>query len=180
MNPTTPQTETEMIAALTASIARTKAQRAEAAKARREARKVVASFLRASKVAAKRDEFSCPCCGVGTDSSYCLACEVFECGEQDVSSPDVCLVPKNVRVSRALHAAHYEGSGNRGHDLLVVEIAIPAGQETPFNNRGEPDARPAGLPMDFRYHSGSRNAVAQVWRFIKTAPLSPGRCSRCS
>jgi len=38
-----------------------------------------------------RDEFSCPCCGVPTDSSYCAACEAAECGEQDVSAPDVCL-----------------------------------------------------------------------------------------
>lgn len=38
----------------------------------------------------KRDEFSCPCCGTPTDSSYCAACEAAECGEQHVDSPDVC------------------------------------------------------------------------------------------
>jgi hypothetical protein len=31
----------------------------------------------------KRDEFSCPCCGVGTDSSECDECRAAECGEQD-------------------------------------------------------------------------------------------------
>lgn len=40
---------------------------------------------------AKRDEFSCPCCGTPTDSSYCDACTKAECGEQDVGAPDRCL-----------------------------------------------------------------------------------------
>lgn len=31
----------------------------------------------------KRDEFSCPCCGVPTDSSECDECRAAECGEQD-------------------------------------------------------------------------------------------------
>ncbi len=38
----------------------------------------------------KRDEFSCPCCGTPTDSSYCAACDAAECGEQHVDSPDIC------------------------------------------------------------------------------------------
>jgi hypothetical protein len=42
---------------------------------------------------AKRDEFSCPCCGTPTDSSYCAPCAAAECGEQDVGAPDKCLVP---------------------------------------------------------------------------------------
>jgi hypothetical protein len=39
---------------------------------------------------AKRDEFSCPCCGTPTDSSYCAPCDAAECGEQHVDSPEVC------------------------------------------------------------------------------------------
>ena len=125
----------------------------------------------------KRDEFSCPCCGVGTDSSYCLACEVFECGEQDVSAPDVCLAPKNVTVTRHAHAAHY--ADGRGHDVIAVDVILPNGSETPFNSRGEPEVRPPALPFEFKYHSGSRIPGAQQWRFMKTAPLSPGKCARC-
>ena len=33
----------------------------------------------------KRDEFSCPCCGTPTDSSYCVPCDAAECGEVDVA-----------------------------------------------------------------------------------------------
>jgi hypothetical protein len=128
-------------------------------------------------MSAQRDEFSCPCCGVGTDSSYCVACEAFECGEQNVGS-NKCLVPPRVGAWRDEHAAHYEG-GKGGHDLLTVEVTIPPGQETPFNKRGEPEVRPAGLPMDFQYHSGHRDGDWQRWRFVKTAPLSPGKCARC-
>lgn len=126
----------------------------------------------------KRDEFSCPCCGTPTDSSYCLGCQIFECGERDVGTADDCLIPETVAlVERAPHAAHY-GNGN-GHDLLIVEISVGRGKETPFNGRGEPDVRPAALPADFRYHSGSRRDGFQRWRFIKTAPLSPGKCGGC-
>jgi hypothetical protein len=127
----------------------------------------------------KRDEFSCPCCGTPTDSSYCEPCAAFECGEQDVSAPDRCLVPSNVIVTRHPHAAHYMGNDVRGHDLIAVEVVIPAGQETPFNSRGEPEVRPTGLPVEFKYHSGSRIPGASLWRFVKTAPLSPVRCPRC-
>ncbi len=37
-----------------------------------------------------REEFSCPCCGTPTDSSYCAACDAAECGEQHVDSPRIC------------------------------------------------------------------------------------------
>lgn len=127
----------------------------------------------------KRDEFSCPCCGTPTDSSYCAACVAFECGERDVGAADVCLVPSNVVVTRHAHAAHYAPEHPaRGHDLIAVEVVIKAGVETPFNKRGEPDVRPAGLPSEFKYHSGSRIPGASQWRFVKTAPLSPGKCGR--
>ena len=129
---------------------------------------------------AKRDEWSCPCCGTPTDSSYCAACDAFECGEQDVSAPDACLVPSNVVVTRHAHAAHYgHGHPARGHDLIAVEVIIRAGEETPYNSRGEPEVRPAGLPAEFKYHSGSRIPGASQWRFVKTAPLSAGTCARC-
>jgi hypothetical protein len=130
---------------------------------------------------AKRDEWSCPCCGGSTDGGYCEACLAFECGEQHVDSPDSCLVPRNVVVTRHAHAAHYSPEHPaRGHDLIVVEVIIRAGEETPFNSRGEPEVRPPGLPSEFKYHSGSRIPGASSWRFVKTAPLSPGRCGRCA
>lgn len=40
----------------------------------------------------KRDEFSCPCCGTPTDSSYCEACTKAECGERNTDDPRVCFV----------------------------------------------------------------------------------------
>lgn len=40
----------------------------------------------------ERDEFACPCCGVGTDSSYCAACQESDCGEQHRAASEVCLV----------------------------------------------------------------------------------------
>lgn len=45
---------------------------------------------------AKRDEFSCPCCGALTDSSYCEPCVAAECGERDHDAPDIdeCLVER--------------------------------------------------------------------------------------
>lgn len=52
----------------------------------------------------KRDEWACPCCGVPTDSSYCAPCIEAECGEQDVSAPDSCLVSGTLDVSPAEHA----------------------------------------------------------------------------
>lgn len=123
MTPTVPQTESEMIAALTASIARTKAQRAEAAKARREARKVVAAFLRASKFAAKRDEFSCPRCGVGTDSSYCAACDAAECGEHHVDSLDICNAELTAKGYTRLGPC-YERFTFRGGESKLVKIDL--------------------------------------------------------
>ena len=129
-----------------------------------------------------RDEFSCCCCGVGTDGTTCEACGVFECGERTAEEieRDGCLVPKNVVVTRHAHAAHYAPEHPaRGHDLIAVEVVIRAGEETPFNSRGEPEVRPVGLPAEFKYHSGSRIHGASQWRFVKTAPLSPGKCARC-
>lgn len=32
---------------------------------------------------AKRDEWSCPCCGKPNDSSYCEKCRAAGCGSQD-------------------------------------------------------------------------------------------------
>ena len=129
-----------------------------------------------------RDEWSCPCCGTPNDSSYCLACLAFECGERDFNDPNIdkCLVPKNVVVMRSAHAAHYAPEHpEKGHDLLIVEVVVPAGQETPFNKRGEPDVRPVALPAEFKYHSGSRIPGAQQWRFVKAVPLSQGKCGFC-
>lgn len=118
---------------------------------------------------AKRDEFSCPCCGAATDSSYCAACDAFECGEQAMGASDACLVTKGVVVTRARHAAHYAYSHpGKGHDLLIVEVESPE------------QLRPAGLPLSFAYHSGSRINGVQTWRFTRIAPLSPGKCGRCS
>lgn len=46
------------------------------------------------RLSEKRDEFSCPCCGTPTDSSYCDACTKAECGEQHVDAPHNCLAGK--------------------------------------------------------------------------------------
>lgn len=64
-----------------------------ASAARVGAERVVAAFLSAShqeRARDKRDEFSCPCCGARTDSSYCAACDAAKCGEQHVDSPRIC------------------------------------------------------------------------------------------
>lgn len=42
----------------------------------------------ANEPAPECDEFSCPCCGAGTDGSYCAPCEAAECGECDVCNSD--------------------------------------------------------------------------------------------
>jgi hypothetical protein len=152
-----PQTEEETIALLTASLTIVKARKA------------------------KRDEWSCPCCGTPTDSSYCEACSAFECGERDWNDPNIgtCLVPKHVAVWRTRHAAHYAGGG--GHDLLTLEVTVPASKEAGtamFDKRGVP--RVEGLPAGFEYHSGhGEPGGTQRWRFVRTAPLSEGTCALC-
>jgi hypothetical protein len=116
------------------------------------------------------DEFSCPCCGTPTDSSYCAACEAFECGERDRDDPsiDTCLVPSGVKVWREEHAAHYAyGHPKRGHDLLWAEVAGPT------------NVRPAGLSADFEFAIGNRIGGVQTWLYTRKAPLSPGKCGRC-
>lgn len=82
-----------------------------------------------------------------------------------------------VTVERARHAAHYEGGG--GHDLLTLEVEMPASRLTRYNRRGEPDARPLGLGYEWEYHSGSREADTQRWCYIKRVPLDLGTCERC-
>lgn len=127
-----------------------------------------------------RDEFSCCCCGAETDSTVCEACAAFGCDERTTEEIDAvgCLVPRNVTVNRARHAAHYEGGG--GHDLLTATIVMPAGRETLYSRRGEPDARPLGLGREWEYHSGSRETDGrQRYRYVKRAPLDMGTCERC-
>jgi hypothetical protein len=65
MSLNTPQTEEETIALLTASLTIVKARKA------------------------KRDEFSCPCCGTPTDSSYCCVCITAGCGERAWNDPNI-------------------------------------------------------------------------------------------
>lgn len=40
---------------------------------------------------ATSDEFSCPCCGIPTDSSYCAPCAAATCGEHDYRTVGVCM-----------------------------------------------------------------------------------------
>lgn len=41
---------------------------------------------------ATSEEFSCPCCGTPTDSSYCEPCDAAECGEAHYRSASPCMV----------------------------------------------------------------------------------------
>lgn len=55
----------------------------------------------------KRDEFSCPCCGTPTDSSYCVSCDEAECGERNANDPNIetCLAGQAVAHVARLTAA---------------------------------------------------------------------------
>lgn len=103
----TPQTEEQMVAALKASIAAAKR--------------------------AKREEFSCPCCGTPTDSSYCGPCDKVGCGERDVSAPDICLVDAAVAVAKANRVAVAELLAGKSKtdarlaalDALIANVSVP-------------------------------------------------------
>lgn len=123
---------------------------------------------------AKRDEFSCPCCGEPTDSGYCDACDAFDCGERSVEEAEHfgCLVPRGVKVTRERHAAHYmpgDGHRARGHDLFYIAFRAPKNT-----------TRPHWMPPFAEYHVGFVERGEQWWQYVRKAPLSPGKCPRCA
>ena len=74
-----------------------------------------------------------------------------------------------ITYSRHAHAAHYAyGHPAVGHDLEQWRYAQP-----------ERLPRPAGVPADAKYHSGSVIAGVQFWLYVRIAPLSAGVCGRC-
>ena len=73
--------------------------------------------------------------------------------------------------TRIPHAAHYSyGHPAVGHDLEQWDYAQPQRLPVP------PDVAP-----NAEYHSGylDRQGV-QHWVYVRTAPLSPGECPRCT
>lgn len=70
-----------------------------------------------------RDEWSCPCCGTPTDSSYCDACEKAECGEQHIDSPRVCNAELKAK-GYALLGPVYEHFTFRGGRVGLVRIDL--------------------------------------------------------
>ncbi len=76
-----------------------------------------------------------------------------------------------VTYARIPHAAHYAyGHPAKGHDLEQWDVKQP--------KRGPV---PPEVPTNAEYHSGYIDKDgAQHWLWVRTAPLSPGECKRCS
>ena len=74
-----------------------------------------------------------------------------------------------IAYNRAQHAAHYPEHPAIGHDLErwdVVGICRPV--------------RPEGVPYDAEYHHGYLDEQKrQHYVFVRVAPLTGPRCSRC-
>lgn len=81
---------------------------------------------------------------------------------------------------RGEHAAHAEGGG--GWDLEQWDVRGVERHEDVKSVVGKPAAQAehGDVPLDAEYHHGYRDAEGrQHWVFVRSAPLSPGRCPRC-
>lgn len=72
----------------------------------------------------------------------------------------------HVIYQRREHAAH-TGPGE-GWDL--EQWSYPQPERTPS---------PKDVPTNATYHSGAVIDGVQWWTYVRKAPLSPGKCSRC-
>lgn len=113
----------------------------------------------------KRDEFSCPCCGDPTDSSYCAPCIEAECGERDVNDPTIetCLAESKPAAVKVISGIRFMGMLDDPELDNAVARGFPriydgtGPDRCPLCDSPKPELHPARTP------GGNVDPCGHVW-----------------
>jgi hypothetical protein len=135
----------------------------------------------------ERDEFSCPCCGTPTDSSYCSPCVDAGCGERDFDDPNIetCLAEESKRLAENERKAKL-------YDAAISSLRNAlADFEAKWKARDDAGTVYFAMPVDFHsthtaeykaasetYETASMRVRDEAFRVVGTVEAIVGRDGR--